>query len=216
MDKYRVVIADDHAIYRQGMKLFIEKVPGLEVVGEASDGVKLLELLKQKETDMVLLDIAMPGLKGMEAAKEIKKKYPVIAVLMLTMHKTKEYLYQAFSTGARGYLLKEDSDVELLTAIETIRKGDIYVSDLLASELSEDVGNKKTKGNIPAISEPLSTREREVLKLIAEENLNKEIAHLLGISTRTVESHRANILRKLGKENTVGLVKYALRIGLTE
>jgi len=214
-DDYRIVVADDHNIFRQGMKRLINEVPGLQVVGEASDGFELLSLLEKVETDLVLLDISMPGHRGIEAAREITKRYPRTAILFLTMHKTKEYLHHAISAGARGYLLKEDSDLELITAIETIRKGDVYVTRLLASEVSEDL-LELSKGNIRSLVEPLSTREKEIVKLIAEGKSNKDIADIFAISIRTVESHRANIMKKLDLNNTAELVRYAFQNGLTE
>ncbi len=212
---YRIIVADDHKIFRQGMKRLINEVPGLEVVGEASDGFELLSLMEKVSADMVLLDISMPGRRGIEAAREIISHYPQTQILFLTMHKTKEYLHHAISAGARGYLLKEDSDLELIAAIDTIRKGDVYVTRLLASEVSEDL-LEISKGNIQSLVEPLSTREKEIVKLIAEGKSNKDIAEIFGISIRTVESHRANIMKKLDLSNTAELVRYAFQSGLTE
>ena len=214
-DEYRIVVADDHNLFRKGMKRLINEVPGLTVVGEASDGFELLSLLERVKADLVLLDISMPGHRGIEAAREISTRYPRTQILFLTMHKTKEYLYHAISAGARGYLLKEDSDVELITAINTIREGDVYVTQQLAGEVSEDL-LEISKGNITALAEPLSTREKEIVKLIAEGKSNRDIAEIFGISIRTVESHRANIMKKLDLNNTAELVRYAFQSGLTE
>jgi DNA-binding NarL/FixJ family response regulator len=211
---YRIVIADDHVMFRQGIKRIIEETEELEVVGEASDGFELLDLLKKVEADMVFLDISMPNIRGIEAAQEIKSLYPQVKVLILTMHKKKEYLYHAFVAGARGYLLKEDSDVELFSAVKTIRNGGFYVTRLLAGELAEDISHMY-KGNAELPSQPLTTREREVLKLIAEGKSNREIADFLFISIRTVENHRANIMRKLNLSNTADIVKYAILKGYT-
>ncbi len=212
MNPYRVVLADDHVIFRHGMRKIIEEIPGLEVAGEASDGLELMSLLKTAGTDMVILDISMPSLRGIEATREIRMLYPDVKVLILTMHRNKEYLYHCISAGAQGYLVKEDSDVELFAAIETIRKGGIYVTRLLAGELAEDL-SQLYQGNTQLPSEPLTPREREVLKLIAEGKSNKEIAELLFISVRTVERHRANLLGKLHLKNTADLVKYAISKG---
>ena len=211
---YRIVLADDHVMFRQGIKRIMEGTEGLEVVGEVGDGFELLELLKELETDIVLLDISMPNIRGIEATKEIKSLYPQVKVLILTMHKKKEYLYHAFMAGARGYLLKEDSDVELLAAIERIRKGGFYVTRHLAGELAEDT-SLIHKGSIQIPSEPLTMREREVLTLVAEGKSNREIAGLLYISIRTVDSHRANIMRKLSLKSTAEIVKYAILKGYT-
>lgn len=214
-DVYRIILADDHVIFRQGMKALIEEAPGLEVAGEAGDGFELLNLLNVVKPDLVILDISMPGLQGIEATREIKKLHPDLIVLILTMHKNKEFLYHAISAGARGYLLKEDSDVELFSAIEAIRKGAIYVSAIIADEVSEDF-SYLTKGNRHFSSNLLSKRETEVLKLIAEGKSNKEIADLLYISIRTVENHRANIQKKLDLNNTAELVRYAIQRGISE
>ncbi len=215
MGKYRIIIADDHVIFRKGMKRLIGEISDLEVVGEANDGLQLLKLLKETETDMVLLDISMPGLRGIEATREIKMVYPHVSVLILTMHKNIEYLYHGISAGAQGYLLKEDSDVELLTAIEAIRNGDIYITTLLAGEIAGDLSALQ-KGEWEPLSIPLSIREREILKLISEGEPNKEIADILHISKRTVETHRAKIMRKLNLKNTAELVRYAIEKGITD
>ena len=193
----------------------IREMPGLEVIEETNDGLELLKLLNEVQADMVLLDISMPNLRGLEATHEIKALHPDVKVLILTMHKSKEYLYRAISLGAAGYLLKEDSDVELFSAIETIRKGGIYVTRRLAGELIGDL-SRTGKGEGHSVGEQLTTRETEILKLIAEGKTNKEIATLLCISTRTVETHRANIMRKLHLSKTADLVRYALRNGVSE
>ena len=211
---YRIVLADDHVMFRQGIKRIIEGIEGLEVIGEASDGFELLNLLNELKPDIVFLDISMPNMRGIEATREIKSLHPDVKVLILTMHRKKEYLYHAISAGAQGYLLKEDSDVELFSAIETIRKGGFYVTRLLAGELVEDISHMY-KGNTQLPSEPLTTRERQVLKLIAEGKSNREIADLLYISIRTVENHRANIMKKLNLSKTAEIVKYAILKGYT-
>ncbi len=211
---YRIVLADDHVMFRQGIKRIIEETEGLEVVGEANDGFELLQLLKELEPDMVLLDISMPNMRGIEATREIKSLYPDVKVLILTMHRRKEYLYHAIAAGAQGYLLKEDSDVELFSAVKTIRKGGFFVTRLLAGEMVEDISHMyKGDGEFP--SEPLTTREREVIKLIAEGKTNREIAELLFISIRTAENHRASITRKLNLSKTAEIVKYAILKGYT-
>jgi len=210
MKPYRIVLADDHMLFRQGMKKLIESMPGMEVIGETGDGLELLNVLRELRPDMAVIDISMPNLRGLEAAREIQILYPEMSVLILTMHRNKEYLYHAISAGAKGYLLKEDSDIELFEAIKTIRKGEIYVTRLLAGALAEDLSRLyRGDGEIP--QEPLTTREREVLKLIAEGKGNGEVGDLLCISTRTVENHRANIMRKLNLRNTADLVRYAVQ-----
>ncbi len=214
MDPYRIVLADDHALLRHGIKTIIEGGEGMVVVGEASDGLELLEVLKGITTDMVILDISMAGLRGIEATSEIKMIYPEIKVLMLTMHKRKEYFYHALSAGADGYLLKEDTATELFSAIKMIREGGVYVSPFFSAELQEDVARMcRDGGELPV--ERITTREREVLKLIAEGKSSKEIADLLFISTHTIRHHRANIKRKLNIKKLADLIKYAIREGYT-
>ena len=214
MNPCRIIIADDHRLFRQGLKSLLGARPDLEVVGEAADGLQLLDLLNQSPPDIILLDISMPNLRGIEAVHEIKRSYPRVKILILTMHKDKQYLEQAISAGARGYLLKEDTDTELFTAIEKIRRGRIYVSPNLLEELTEDwVLTLHDESNASLKIEQLTVREKEVLKLIAEGKGNKEIADLLFISTRTVERHRANIMEKLGAKKTADLVRHAIQRG---
>jgi len=202
MDHYRIVLAEDHVLIRQGLAGLIKEVAGLEVIGEAGDGIELLSLLTAVTPHMVILDISMPNLRGIEAVHAIKKKYPDVKLLVLTMHK--EYLQQAMSAGADGYLLKEDADRDLFSAIENIRQGRAYISPRLAGELL---------GQWVSSVDPLSSREKAVLKLIVEGKSNREIAETLFISVRTVESHRAAILKKLNLNSTADLVKYAIQKG---
>jgi DNA-binding NarL/FixJ family response regulator len=213
MHPYRIVLADDHIMLREGLKRIIKEVDDIEVVGEASDGLELLDLLKKLAVHMVILDISMPNLRGIEATREIKMIRPDVKVLILTMHKNKEYLYHAISAGAEGYLLKEDADTELITAIERIQRGGNYISPLLFEELTIDDMVKTRLGKHKPPLESLTTREREILKLIAEGKSNKEIADLLFISIRTVEHHRANLMEKLNLKKTADVVKYAIYKG---
>jgi DNA-binding NarL/FixJ family response regulator len=198
MNRYRIVLADDHPLIRQGLGRLIEGADHLEIIGEAGDGLELLSLLTTETPQLVILDMSMPKLRGMEAIRTIKLKYPVVKILVLTMHK--EYLHQVRSAGADGYLLKEDADRELLVAIETIREGEFYLSPRMQGELtSEEM----------TLFDCLSNREKEVLKLIAQGKINRQIADLLFISVRTVESHRASLLKKLKQSNTAALIKFA-------
>jgi DNA-binding NarL/FixJ family response regulator len=209
------VIADDHVMFRQGIKNILKGAKDVEIIGETGDGLNLLELLKKEVPDMVILDISMPNLRGLEATREIKMIAPGVKVLILTMHKDKEYVYHAMSAGAEGYLLKEDADTELFDAVEKIRQGGHYISPLLSGEVTHELIQAHHKGRGIPPSDPLTMREREVLKLIAEGISNKEIADLLFISIRTVEHHRANIMRKLNIRQAANLVKYAIRKGYT-
>ncbi|MFH1671982.1 MAG: response regulator transcription factor [Pseudomonadota bacterium] len=213
MSLYRIVLADDHPMFRQGIKTIIEKTSDIKVVGEAGDGLKLLEMIKNLLPDMVILDISMPYLRGIEATKEVKRISENIKVLILTMHKKKEYLYYAISAGADGYILKEEAIIELFSAIKTIRKGSNYISPSLNSELTHDLIRFQQGEQVDGLMEPLSVREKEVLMLIAEGMSNKEIANLLNISINTVQNHRSNIKKKLNAKKTANLVRYAVSKG---
>jgi DNA-binding NarL/FixJ family response regulator len=213
VELYRVVLADEHILFRQGMKRIINEVPGTQVVGEASDGQEAIEMVKTLLPDLAILDISMPKMSGIEACREIMRLKPDAKILMLTMHKDREYLYQALSAGARGYLLKEDSDEELIAAIRTIRKGAIYVTKALAGVFSTHTSALFREGEAK-LSKSLTARENEVLKLISEGKSNSEVAEILRISIRTVETHRASIMNKLDLRNTAELVRYAIQKGL--
>jgi len=215
MGSYRVVLADDHAMFRQGMKKILKGSQSLEVVGEASDGLELLEVAKRTNPHLVILDISMPNLRGLEATREIKAVLPQVKVLILTMHRDKEYVHGAISAGAEGYLLKEDADTELFAAVEKIREGGYYISPILSGELTHDLIHTRHKGQPVSTGNLLTVREKEVLKLIAEGKSPKEIAALLFISVRTAGHHRANIMKKLNIKDTANLTKYAIRKGLT-
>jgi DNA-binding NarL/FixJ family response regulator len=212
---YRIILADDHVLFRQGIKNILEKNREFEVVGEAGDGLKLLELLNEVVPDMVILDISMPNLRGIETTREIKMILSDVKVLILSMHRDKEFVYSAISAGAEGYLLKEDADTELFAAIQKIRQNSRYISPLLTEDLTDDLFEIHHRQQLASQVEPLTTREREILKLIAEGILNKEIAELLAISVRTVENHRAHIMGKLNIKSTADLIKYAIRKGYT-
>jgi DNA-binding NarL/FixJ family response regulator len=213
MSSYCIVVADDHVMFRQGLKMILGQMPGLEMIGEAGDGLELLDLLNRVTPDLAILDISMPNLRGIEAIREIRANHPAVKILILTMHRDIDFLHQSVSAGADGYLLKGDADTEMFAAIEAIRSGRTYVSPLLSREVTEDWtqiqrGDRKTPS-----AESLTAREREVLKLIVEGKSNKEIADILFISIHTVIRHRANIMEKLNLKKTADLVKYAIQKG---
>lgn len=214
MNEYTIYLADDHALMRQGIKMLIETVNGLKVIGETGDGLQLLEMLKKRLPNMVVLDISMPGLRGIEAAREIQTLYPDVHVLVLSMHKSEEFLSMALSAGARGYLLKEDSGDELLSAIERIRKGETYLSRKLANQFPSAIISICRGNHKPAV-DPLTARERQVLQMIAEGKTDREISETLCISVRTVHRHHANIRDKLNLKRTADLVRYAISQGYT-
>ncbi|MBI4848702.1 MAG: response regulator transcription factor [Nitrospirae bacterium] len=214
MGLYKIIIADDHSLLREGLKRILAERDDLEIIGEAGDGLELLTLLKKMTPHFVILDISMPNLRGLEAIHEIKGVHPGVKILVLTMHKDAEYLYQAMSAGAEGYLLKEDADSELFSAIDSIRYGKTYVSPRLSHAMTEDYSKlygRKPKSSLE--SGQLTTREKEVLKLIAEGKSSKDTSQLLFISVRTVEHHRANIMSKLNLKRTADLVRYAIQKG---
>jgi len=212
---FKILLADDHVMFRRGIKSIIQGMGNVEVVGEAGDGLELLRLLHEIRPSLVIMDISMPNLRGLEATREIKKMDPGVKVLILTMHKEREYLYHALTAGAEGYLLKEDADTELISAIETLRRGGAFISPLLSNQMAGLFVEKfRSGGQVrPAPDEPLTIREREIIKLIAEGRSSKEIGELLFISSRTVQHHRANIMRKLNFKKTAELVKYAIQKG---
>ena len=207
--KYRIVLADDHALFRNGLRKILEEAEDLEVAGEANDGLELLNLLKNVKPDLIILDISMPNIRGLEAIPEVKRIHPDVKILMLTMHKDKGYLYQALAAGADGYFLKKDADAELFSAINRIRQMKVYVSPFLTDESPVNWDEVRQGFQKPVIT----PREAEILNLIAGGRSNKEIAGDLFISIHTVERHRANIMEKLNLKNTADLVKYAIQKG---
>jgi DNA-binding NarL/FixJ family response regulator len=211
MTPYRVIMADDHVMFRRGLRRILEKDPDIQIAGETGDGLELLGLMKKAAVELVILDISMPGLRGIEAIHEIRKGFPGVKILVLTMHKEREFLHQALNAGAQGYLLKEDTDSDLFSAIEKIRRGSVYISPNLSEGMNPDWLEALQGDSPPPVRpEPLTTREKEVLKLIAEGKTSKEIGDLLFISFRTVNRHRSTIMQKLRINKNTDLVKYAI------
>jgi DNA-binding NarL/FixJ family response regulator len=208
---YRVILADDHILVRRGVKRILEENKNLEIVGEVGDGLELLNTLNKIEADMIILDVSMPNLRGIEAIPEIRHVRPEVKVLILTMHKEEEYLYQAISAGANGYLLKEDAEKELFSAIENIQNGKIYISPGLTDQSMQNWARMRRGEEDSQRADALTVRQREILKMIAEGKSNKEIGDMLCISVRTVERHRANMMDKLKIRKTAELVQYALK-----
>jgi DNA-binding NarL/FixJ family response regulator len=197
------LLADDHAIFRMGIRKIIEEMEGLVVCGEANDGLELLELLKTTRPDLIILDISMPHLRGLEATEEIKRLYPDVKILLLTMHKKKSFVQLGLKAGADGFLLKEDADSELYRAIENLKQGDKYFSPLL-STIMFDLTLSRPK------AEALTRREREILKLLAEGKKPGEVAAILYLSVHTVRTHRNNIMKKLKLKSLAELIRYAI------
>nr|MBF0222552.1 response regulator transcription factor [Desulfobulbaceae bacterium] len=214
MSVRKIVLADDHVLIRRGLIKIIDGDPTLKVIGDVNDGLELLSLLKKTCPDLILLDISMPNLRGIEAIKEAKKLCPSVKILILTMHSSRDFLCDTFRNGANGYALKEDSDVELLAAINKCLAGQIYISSVLADGLTpEEIANLGSGKQAVAEEEGLTTREKQVLTLVAEGKKSKDVADLLSISIRTVEHHRANIMKKTQIKNTAALIKYAIQKG---
>ena len=214
MNKIRVILAEDHTIVRQGLRSLLEQSDDIEVIAEAEDGREAVSKTEQLKPDIVLMDISMPILNGIEATRQIKKKFPDIKVLILTMHTTEEYISQILHAGASGYLVKKSAHHELLSAIKAIQKGHSYLSPLVSKKVVDEY-LQKTKDDIKQDRyEKLTTREREVLQLIAEGKANKEIADLLFLSIKTVETHKAHLMEKLNLHTTTDLIKYAIQKGI--
>jgi DNA-binding NarL/FixJ family response regulator len=203
VSSYNVVLADDHAMFREGIRKIIERIKGVHVSGEVNDGLELLDFLKHSSPDLVILDISMPNLRGLEAIREIKKLYPQVKVLVLTMYRKKEFIRQAIMDGADGFLLKEDPGGALIKAVQALQKGEKYLSSLLTDALI-------SLTQVEDKSDLLTMREREVLTLLAEGKRLQEIAEALFISVHTVRRHKANIMEKLNFKSMADLVKYAI------
>jgi len=213
MEKKCIVLADDHILIRHGIRKILEEEPLFEIVGEVNDGLQLLAIMKDTVPDLIVLDISMPHLRGIEAIGEIQKINPQTKILILTMHKSDQYLGSAMAAGADGYLLKEDSDTELLPAIKKILQGEIYISPSLKTGFSDDTIQSCL--NRRALPDPLTLREKQVLQLVAEGQTSRNIAEMLKISKRTVDHHRANIMKKLNIKTTADLIRYAIKKGFT-
>lgn len=212
--KKKVIIAEDHTIVRAGLRALLDAEDGLEVVGEAEDGRQAVNLAEELEPDLVLMDMAMPRLHGLEAIREITKRASMSRVLVLTMHRNEEYILASFKAGAFGYVLKDATQAELILAVKTVLSGKRYVSpDISDMVIDRFVGGGESLK--PSSSyDSLTPREREILKLIAEGGKNKEIADQLCISVKTVERHRANLMKKLDLHNVSALTALAIEKGL--
>jgi DNA-binding NarL/FixJ family response regulator len=212
MSPTRILVADDHGIVRAGIKLLLERQPGLEVVAEAADGVEALEQALAVRPELCILDVGMPRMTGLQAAREIRSHLPETHVLLLSMHDDQRYLFEALKAGASGYVLKREADQDLVEAVRAVGRGDAFLTN--AAERS--IIREWMSDGAAAPTVRLTPREEEVVKLIAEAHTNTQIAGILHLAEKTVESHRANVLRKLGMRDRVELVRYAIRHGLVE
>jgi len=208
----RILIADDHGIVRSGLRLLLERQPDMEVIAEAADGVDAVEIALRARPDLCILDVQMPRMTGLQATREIKSHAPEVTVLMLSMHADERYLFEALKAGASGYVLKAEADQDLVAAVRAVGRGEAFLTNAAERSLIRAWMEDDSSGP----RELLTPREQEVVKLIAEAHTNVQIAQLLHLSEKTIESHRANILRKLGMRDRVQLVRYAIRRGLIE
>jgi DNA-binding NarL/FixJ family response regulator len=208
----RVLIADDHGIVRAGIKLLLERKSDIEVVAEASDGVEAVQQAISTRPSLCILDVGMPRMTGLQAAREIRSHLPATHVLMLSMHDDEHYLFEALKAGASGYVLKREADQDLVEAVRAVGRGEAFLTNAAERSIIRQWMDDGAQG--PVV--PLTPREEAVVKLIAEAHTNAQIASVLQVSEKTVESHRANVLRKLGMRDRVELVRYAIRRGLVE
>lgn len=212
MKPVRVLLADDHTLVRAGLRKLLEAMPEVEVVGEASDGLALLALAAQLRPTLVLMDIAMPGLNGLEATARLARQSPDIRVLILSMHQNEEYVRQALRHGAAGYLLKDAAPMELDLAIRAVLRGETYLSPAVSRGVVSDYVQRLRGEETPGTQ--LTPRQREVLQLVAEGHSTKEIARRLDLSVKTVDTHRSQLMKLLDIHEVAGLVRYAMRVGL--
>ena len=211
----RILLADDHTVVRRGLRLVLEAEPDLEVVAEAADGAEAVQRAARGDVDLAVLDVAMPRMTGLQATREIRRRAPDVRVLILSMHDNEQYLYEALRAGASGYVLKTVADRDLVEACRATMRGDPFLYPGAVNTLIRDFLDRTHTGE-EGREDPLTPREQEVVKLIAESYSSKDIARELVISEKTVERHRANILEKLGMNDRVQLTRYAIRRGLIE
>jgi two-component system, NarL family, response regulator NreC len=207
----RVIVADDHGVVRKGVRFLLQQEPDIEVIAEAEDGREALRLVNEKKPQVLIIDIAMPHLNGIDAAAQITKTSPSTSVIMLSMYSDEEFLIRALNAGAKGYLLKDSAEPDLVRAVRSVAQGKTFFSPDISHMLLEDYMRRLQQGGIQDSYDLLTEREREVLQLLAEGKSNKEAAQVLNVSLHTVETHRANFMQKLGLHNTAEIVIYAMR-----
>jgi RNA polymerase sigma factor (sigma-70 family) len=211
MSDTRILLADDHGVVRKGLRFLLERQPGMEVVGEASDGREAVKLAGELAPHVVIMDVAMPLLNGIDATAQIVKSNPRTGVIMLSMHSDEAYLVRALSAGAKGYLLKDSAETDLVRAVQVVAQGRPFFSPQIAQTLLEDYMRTLQQRGLEDSYDILTEREREVLQLLAEGKSNKEVASILNLSPYTVETHRTNLMQKLNLHNTAEIVLYAVR-----
>jgi DNA-binding NarL/FixJ family response regulator len=214
VQQIRVLIADDHTLVRAGIRSLLERLPEITVVAEATDGREAVNLLKSSAADVVLMDISMPRLNGLDATRHMIRMVPQIRVIILSMHKSQQYVWEALEAGAAGYLLKDADLSELSFAIAAVMRGKAYLSPEIAKHVVKDYV-RRSEGGEP-FRQPLTPRQREVLQLMAEGTTTRKIAQALNISVKTVETHRAQLMERLDIHDVAGLVRYAIRTGIVQ
>jgi two-component system response regulator NreC len=214
MRKIRIVLADDHKLMRSGLRVLLEQQPDLTVVGEASDGREAVALVASQRPDVLVMDIGMPSLNGIEAAAQITQSNPEAAIVMLSMHSDESYVLRALKAGAKGYLLKDSAEADLIQAVRAVAEGKSFFSTAVSKVLLDDYVRKQKRSGAEDPYDLLTPREREVLQLVAEGKSNKEVAQLLNLSVYTVETHRSNIMEKLNLHGVPELILYAVRKGI--
>lgn len=211
MAALRILLVDDHALVRAGMRSLLREIDGVEVVAEASDGVEALAAAEREQPDVVLMDIAMKGMNGLEAAARLRERQPAAKIVILSMHTSEEYVLLALRAGAAAYLIKDSATSELELALKCVMRGETYLSPAISRQVVDGYVQRVGVGTGP---DPLTPRQRDVLKRVAEGRSTKEIAFDLNLSVKTVETHRAQIMDRLGIRDVAGLVRYAMRTGL--
>lgn len=211
MSKVRILLADDHGIVRKGLRFLLERQPDMEVIGEASDGREAVRLAEELDPNVVIMDIAMPLLNGIDATAQIVKRNPRIGVIMLSMHSDEGYLVRVLTAGAKGYLLKDAAEMDVVRAVQTVVQGKPFFSPQIAQTLLEDYMRQLQQRGLEDSYDLLTSREKEILQLLAEGKSNKEVASLLNLSVYTVETHRANLMQRLNLHSTAEIVLYAVR-----
>jgi len=214
MRPIRVLLADDHTLVRAGLRQLLHSLPDVQVVGEAGDGREALQMVEMLQPDIALMDIAMPGLNGLEATARVASDFAAVRVIILSMYSDKEYVLRALRVGAAGYLLKDATAVQLEDAIKSVSSGEMYLSSAVSKHIIADYVQKASQAQASNPLEDLTSRQREILQLIAEGNTKQAIAAKLTISPKTVEAHREQMMARLGIFDTAGLVRYAVKVGI--
>jgi DNA-binding NarL/FixJ family response regulator len=219
MSPIRLILVDDHLLVRAGLRLLLENLPDFQIVAEAGDGLEALKLIAELLPEVVLLDIALPGLNGLEVTERVKRDFPAVRVLLLSMHNSEEYVLKAMRLGASGYLLKDTGPAELEMALRAVARGEAYLSPAVSRHVIDGYVQRTSSeatNNAPttAIRKKLSPRQEEILKLIANGQTTKEISQTLGIKVKTVDTHRTSLMKELDLHDVASLVRYAIRVGL--